>query len=344
MRDLVLICFIVGFVVASFRRPYFMALGYIWVDFLQPQKLTYWFLSGAPVALIMAIGAVAFYIFLDEKQRIRLSFVQGLVILLVLLATVNTFGWAIVQDHAREKWDWVWKGLLFSVFLPWVLTTRRRVEAAAFIMILSTAAITISGGIKTLLGSGGYGTVSFLVQSNTGLYEGSTLATVALCFIPLTLWLYRRNTIIKRNLLTLLATAGIIFSMTLVTVGAEARTGLIAGTALVLLLWLTSSRKLIFGAAIAAAAAIAIPLLPASFTERMSTIKTYDEDMSASTRIAVWLWTIDFVKEHPFGGGFGVYRINQFDVDMQRREGVADNMDTRTVTVKKEAQIGRAHV
>lgn len=338
MRDLVLICFIVGFVVASFRRPYFMALGYIWVDFLQPQKLTYWFLSGAPVALIMAIGAVAFYVFLDEKQRIRLSLVQVLVILLVLLATVNTFGWAIVTDHAREKWDWVWKGLLFSVFLPWVLTTRRRVEAAAFIMILSTAAITISGGIKTLLGGGGYGNVSFLVQSNTGLYEGSTLATVALCFIPLTLWLYRRNTIIKRNLLTLLATAGIIFSMTLVTVGAEARTGLIAGAALLLLLWLTSRKKLIFGAAIAAAAAIAIPLLPASFTERMSTIKTYDEDMSASTRIAVWLWTIDFVKEHPFGGGFGVYRINQFDVDMQRREGVADNMDTRTVTIKKEAR------
>lgn len=338
MRDLVLICFIVGFVVASFRRPYFMALGYIWVDFLQPQKLTYWFLSGAPVALIMAIGALAFYVFLDEKQRLRLSLVQGLIIFLALYATINTFGWAIVTDHAREKWDWVFKGLLFSVFLPWVLTTRRRVEAAAFVMILSTAAITISGGIKTLLGSGGYGNVSFLVQSNTGLYEGSTLATVSLAFIPLTLWLYRCNTIIKRSMLTLLATAGIIFSMILVTVGAEARTGLVAGSVLLVLLWLVSKKKLIFGAAIVAAAAISIPLLPASFTERMSTIKTYDEDMSASIRLSVWMWTIDFVKEHPFGGGFGVYRINQFDVNMQRREGDADNMATRSVTIKKEAR------
>ena len=50
MRDLILVCFILGFVVASFKRPYFMALGYIWVDFLQPQKLTYWFLNSAPVA------------------------------------------------------------------------------------------------------------------------------------------------------------------------------------------------------------------------------------------------------------------------------------------------------
>ncbi|MBB4633584.1 putative O-glycosylation ligase, exosortase A system-associated [Sphingosinicella soli] len=338
MRDLVLICFIVGFVVASFRRPYFMALGYIWVDFLQPQKLTYWFLNSAPLALIMALGAVAFYVFLDEKQRIRLSIVQVLVILLVLLATINTFGWALVPEHAVVKWDWVWKGLLFSVFLPWVLTTRRRVEAAAFVMVLSTAAITISGGIKTLLGGGGYGNVSFLVQSNTGLYEGSTLATVALCFIPLTLWLYRRNTILKRNLLTLLATAGIIFSMTLVTVGAEARTGLVAGAALVVLLWLGSKRKLVLAACFTAAAVITIPLLPESFTDRMSTIKNYDEDMSASTRIGVWKWTIDFVKTHPMGGGFGVYRINQFDVDMQRREGSADNMASRDVTIKKEAR------
>lgn len=338
MRDLILICFIIGFVVASFRRPYFMALGYIWVDFLQPQKLTYWFLNSAPVALIMAIGAVAFYVFLDEKQRARIGAVQILIIIFVFYATVNTFGWAIVTDHAREKWDWVWKGLLFSVFLPWVLTTRRRLEAAAFVMILSTAAITISGGVKTLLGSGGYGAVAFLVQSNTGLYEGSTLATVALSFIPLTLWLYRRNTIIKRSLLTFLATAGIIFSMVLVTVGAEARTGIIAGAVLVVLLWLTSKHKLLLALGLAGAAAIAVPLLPASFTERMATIKTYDEDLSASTRIAVWKWTIDFVAEHPFGGGFGVYRINQFDVDMQRRQGDADNMDTRTVTVKKEAR------
>ena len=338
MRDLILVCFILGFVVASFKRPYFMALGYIWVDFLQPQKLTYWFLNSAPVALIMAIGALAFYVFIDEKQRARISAVQILVIVLVFYATASTFGWAVLKDHAYEKWDWVAKGLSFSVFLPWVLSTRRRVEAAVFVMVLSTAAITISGGIKTLLGSGGYGNVSFLVVSNTGLYEGSTLATVALAFIPLTLWLYRHNSLMKRNLLTLLATAGIIFSMTLVTVGAEARTGLVAGAALALLLWIGSRRKLLLAGGFAAAAVVAVPILPASFVERMSTIKAFDEDLSASTRLAVWQWTLDFVAENPMGGGFGVYRINQFDVELKRREGEEANMDTRTVTIKKEAR------
>jgi probable O-glycosylation ligase (exosortase A-associated) len=338
MRDIVLLGLILAFVAASFRRPYFMALGYIWVDFLQPQKLTYSFLSGASIALFMAIGAFAFYILRDEKQRIRIGAAQVLVVMLVLYATVSTFGWAVVPDHAAEKWDWVWKGLLFSVFLPWVLTTRRRVEAAAFVMVLSTAAITISGGIKTLLGGGGYGNVSFLVTSNTGLYEGSTLATVSMSLIPITLWLYRRNMIMKRNILTFLATAGIIFSMLLVTVGAEARTGLVAGSILVILLWCISKHKLVFAALIAGVAVVAIPLLPTSFTDRMSTIKTFDEDASASTRLAVWGWTLDYVAEHPLGGGFGVYRINRLDIDMQRREGDADNQAVRTVTVQDNSR------
>jgi probable O-glycosylation ligase (exosortase A-associated) len=338
MRDLILICFILGFVIASFRRPYFMALGYIWVDFLQPQKLTYWFLNSAPVALFMAVGALAFYVFLDDKQRARISVVQVLILILIVYATVNTFGWAVLDQHAYEKWDWVWKGLAFSVFLPWVLTTRRRIEAAAFVMVLSTAAITISGGIKTLLGSGGYGNVSFLLDSNTGLYEGSTLATVALSLIPVTLWLYRHNGIMPRSLLTLLATAGIIFSMTLVTVGAEARTGLVAGAMLAGLLWLVSKRKILLGVGFVAAAMIAYPLLPASFTERMSTIRSFDEDLSASTRLAVWQWTLDFVAENPLGGGFGVYRINRIEVQIKTRSGDADNQAVSTARVTDDAR------
>jgi O-antigen ligase len=70
----------------------------------------------------------------------------------------------------------------------------------------------------------------------------------------------------------------------------------------------------------------------------MSTIKTFDEDASASTRLAVWGWTLDYVAEHPLGGGFGVYRINRLDIDMQRREGDADNQAVRTVTVQDNSR------
>ena len=36
---------------------------------------------------------------------------------------------------------------------------------------------------------------------------------------------------------------------------------------------------------------------------------------SASTRVAVWKWTIEFAKRHPFGGGFEAYRQNKLTYD-----------------------------
>ena len=70
---------------------------------------------------------------------------------------------------------------------------------------------------------------------------------------------------------------------------------------------------------------IAVPFLPSSFTNRMSTIKTYKGDESASTRLAVWGWTWDYAKEHPMGGGFEMYRQNKIRYDTERVEGTAAN-------------------
>jgi probable O-glycosylation ligase (exosortase A-associated) len=338
MRDLILLGLIACFFVASFRRPYFVALGYIWVDMVQPQRLTYAFLYSAPLSMVMAIGSFAFVLLVDRQRQLRVGLVQVLVGLLAILITVSTFGWAVLPDPAYVKWDWAVKGLVFAAFLPMVLTTKRRIEAAAFMMVLSLAAITISGGINTVLGSSGYGAVSFLLENNTGIFEGSTLATVALACIPLALWLYKHNGIIRPNIFTLLGMSGVVFSYSLVTVGMEARTGLVAGAVLAFLLWLTSRRKLLLAGAFVVAGIIAMPLLPQSFVDRMSTIETYDEDSSASTRLAVWTWTWNYAKEHPQGGGFGVYRINNLEIDVKVREGSGRNVAVDTVVQHQRAR------
>ena len=62
---------------------------------------------------------------------------------------------------------------------------------------------------------------------------------------------------------------------------------------------------------IAAMGIVAVPFLPKAFTERMGTIQNHQADSSASTRVAVWNWTMEYVKTHPMGGGFETYRQNQ---------------------------------
>jgi O-antigen ligase len=61
----------------------------------------------------------------------------------------------------------------------------------------------------------------------------------------------------------------------------------------------------------------AVPFLPSTFTNRMNTIKTYDADSSALTRLAVWQWTIGYAETHPFGGGFNAYLGNHIRFDVK---------------------------
>ena len=102
----------------------------------------------------------------------------------------------------------------------------------------------------------------------------------------------------------------LVFACLLIPVGTSARTGLVCIALLALLMLREVKRKVLYLGALALVGAAAIPFLPSAFSERMGTIKTYQADTSASTRIEVWKWTWAYVKDHPFGGGFEMYRQN----------------------------------
>jgi probable O-glycosylation ligase (exosortase A-associated) len=170
------------------------------------------------------------------------------------------------------------------------------------------AVITIDGAFKTLAGGGGYGELKLLVNDNTGLYEGSIISTVSICIIPLAFWLASWGTIFRPNGMVRLFALGVAFSAILMPIGTQARTGLICVAVLGLLKLRSTRRRVLYLALIGVGTAIALPLLPASFTERMGTIENHQSDQSASTRVAVWNWTIEFARTHPFGGGFDAFR------------------------------------
>jgi len=84
---------------------------------------------------------------------------------------------------------------------------------------------------------------------------------------------------------------------------------------------------------------VAVPFLPAKFTARMETIKTPQGDESASTRLEVWKWTMDYAREHPLGGGFDAYLANSFTYETSKPVGTGSNitLERETVTDKGRA-------
>ena len=338
MTNLALSAFLILLLAAGFRRPFLWVLAYLYVDILQPQVISWGLLSRLPVSLICFVAAFLGWVLADDKRDSRGSFRQVLMALLLMYCGATTLA-AQFPAEAAEKWAWVWKALVFAIFLPFTLRTRLRIEAVILVMALTAGAIVIGGAIKTLAGGGGYGSLRLFVDNNTGLYEGSILSCVAISLIPLIVWLARHGTIFPPDWRVSTFAAALIFACALIPVGTQARTGLVCLAVLCVLYLRTARRRVLIVALMAAAALIALPFLPASYTQRMSTIENAQSDQSASTRLAVWKWTLDYVRAHPFGGGFIVYKANELKFETV----TADTAGSTTVIRAQEVQdSGRA--
>ena len=337
MRDLFFVGIMLFLFGMAFVRPYLATLCYIWVDLLQPQEQSYYLLNTAPISLIAAVVAVLAYLIADQDKRIRINSLQILLVVMILWITITT-STAQMGDFAWFKWSSAWKALGFAAFLPLVLRTRLQIETALLVVLFTICALMFSGAFKTLLGGGGYGHLSFLVQRNVGLFEASTLATVAIGMIPLALYLYKYSILFPQSKWTRLITIGICASAILVVIGSEARTGFLCIAAIALLEFRHIKRKFLVGSIAIVAGIASIPFLPDSFTGRMSTIKTYDEDTSASTRVAMWQWTWDRTNANPLGGGFGIWRASEIVYEVKRRSGDGSNSAEGSRQVKDGAR------
>ncbi len=334
MRDLAFIAFLLAFFGMGFRRPFLLVLVYVYIDIVSPQRLTYLLLNTIPISLIAVALAVGGWVLADDKRDTRVGARSVLIVVLMIYCWITTLG-ADFPVEAKEKWDWVWKALIFAAFLPLTLRTRLRIEALLVFMVLSASSIIIVGGIKTIAsGGGGYGQLNLMVDNNSGLYEGSTISAVAIAIIPVIFWFMGYGTIFKRDWRMKGFCLALVFSCLLIPVGTSTRTGLLCIGLLAVLSLRAVKRKGLYLAALAALGVIAVPFLPSTFTNRMNTIKTYQADESASTRLAVWRWTIDYAKEHPFGGGFNAFLGNHIRYDLKTAEGGAITAGT-TVEVDK---------
>ena len=336
VRDFVFIGFLLALFGMGFRRPFLFVLIYVYIDLVSPQRLTYLLLNSVPISLIAVVFAVGGWVIADDKRDSRIAPRQILLVILLgyCAATTRTADFPI---DALGKWDWVWKALAFAIFLPLTLRTKLRIEALLLFMILSAASIIIVGGIKTLFSGGGYGELNLLVANNSGLYEGSTISTIAVAIIPLILWFTRHGTIFPPDWRVKLFCYALAFSCLLIPVGTSTRTGLLCIVLLAVLMLRDAKRRLTYLALIAATPVVVYPFLPPSFIERMQTIKSYQGDSSASTRVAVWKWTIDYAKEHPFGGGFDAYRGNHIRFETTKATG-----DRNNIAIERTLEIDKA--
>jgi probable O-glycosylation ligase (exosortase A-associated) len=283
--------------------PFVATLGYVWLDIFQPQNMYYvLFLSSIPVAMIMALAAFGTYFGMDRRSPPPVTPEMALQIMMAIWVTFTSLTVAVAPGLVWSKWDWAFKTILFTTFIPFSIRSRAQIEAFVQVFLFSLAA-------------NGYGTNLGLQDGNSGLAEGGLLSTTCLMAIPLALHLAGHTRLLPTSKLWRFMYWGMAGLALATAVGTYERSALIGMGVLGIALVARSKNKAFLAVVVLCVATVIAVSAGTAYMNRMSTITTYQQDTgSAEARLRVWNWTMNFALTHPLGGGFMAFSTSVIEV------------------------------
>ena len=315
LRSLLLLAVYFSFVGAGVAVPFIATLGYVWLDLFQPQTMSFvLFLNSFPVAFIMAIVAFGTYFLMDRRSPPPVTPELVLLVLMAAWVTMTTAWLAVAPASAWVKWDWAFKTIVFSTFVPFSIRSRVQIEALVQIYMLALAANFMPFGAKVLISGGGYGLNLGLQGGNSGLAEGGLLSTACLMVVPLALHLAVHTKIMPKSKIWRVLywiLAGLAIST---AVGTYERSALVGMGVLSLVVIARSKNKIFYSFVVICVAAVIGLNVSSNYKSRMSTIESYQTESSAAARIRIWQWAAGFAITHPLGGAFQAFETSVVEV------------------------------
>ncbi|MFT5677123.1 MAG: putative inorganic carbon (HCO3(-)) transporter [Paraglaciecola sp.] len=310
MTDLFLVLVILMFIIFGLTRPIIACGGYIWTDVVTPHKITFGFMAGQPISLVLAVLVmISLVINVNKLKKPSRTGIMWTLVLFFLWITFTTTQ-AYFPTLAWFKWDVAFKTILMSVLMMFVVRSQKDLEFLLIVFVSSVGFYMISAGLKTIAGGGGYGASLIVGSGNNGIAESSTLAFYSVLCIPLLLFLKNNITLIPFLAGRRLVWYGAILLSIGTVIGTQARTGLVAIAVLLMIEFVRSKKKLPIVIGSMFIAIIGLSLASQGWKDRMNTLSDVQNEASAMGRVVVWKWTWDFVKSNPMGGGFGAYKAN----------------------------------
>ena len=306
MRDLLVGGLVFGSIPFILRNPFVGILVWMWLGMMNPHRLAYGWAHTMPFAQIVAICTLVSMLVHTRKlyrfpgDRVAIS----LVLFVLWLGVSPLFSFHI--DKEFDLWLRVFK-IQFMVLVALLLVgERRQLHLMTWVLALSVGFYGIKGGLFTIATAGHYrvwGPQGSFIEDNNAL----ALATIMTVPLFRYLQLQTENRWIRRGCL-----AAMVLCMAS-AVGSQSRGALLALAAMAILLWTKSRRKGLLGLLVIAAIPFAWLLMPESWSDRMSTIQTYDLDATAMGRINSWWvsWNLA-VDRFPIGAGFAIYEPDVF--------------------------------
>ena len=305
MRSLLVALLVFGSLPLIVIKPHVGVLVWSWIGYMNPHRLTWGFTYDFPFAMVVGLTTIGAWLFSREPKTVPW---HPLVLLLAVLAAWVSFTtlFAAYPDQAQWKWDRTIKILLLNGFVTLgLITTRQRLDALIWVIVLSLGFFAAKGAAFTLLTGGIY-----RLQGPSGSFiaDNNQFGMALLMTLPLVRYLQ----LSAQNRLARLGLAVLTLSFLVAVLGTYSR-GAVVGLAVTAVALLVKSRyrmrlALIAGLALAAA----VQFMPEQWHERVASIFAYEEDASAQARLESWRYAMEVAREHPVvGGGFEIFRGNE---------------------------------
>ncbi|MGK5080801.1 putative O-glycosylation ligase, exosortase A system-associated [Janthinobacterium sp. HLX7-2] len=298
MRDILVTIIILGSLPFILKTPAIGGLMWVWVSVMNPHTQGWGFATHMPFAFIIAIATMFSLLKTREPKGLPLTPVS--VLLLLFVAWMNvTAPFALLPESSWVQWNKVMKIILMSFVVMMVIRTRRDIVRLVWVLVGSIAYYGVKGGIFTIRSGG---TERVWGPEGTFIGDNNSLALALIITIPLMYYL-QQNT--HQRWLRHGLSAAMLLSA-LAALGSYSRGALLAIAAMGLLMWLKSERKLVLGALLGTVAPLLLAFMPERWSERMDTINTYQDDVSAMGRLNAWRMAYNLARDRFLGGGFDV--------------------------------------
>ncbi len=306
MRDVLILFIVYAGAFLALKRPWIGVMLWTWLSLMNPHRLSWGIAYDAPVAAVTAAATLLGLLFTRERES---PFKSGAPVVLAVFMFWMTLSWmnGLGGDDDYYSWNKAMKVDLMILVTLALLRTKQHIFALAWVAAASLAILGVKGGIFTIIHGGNHHVWG---PPGTFIEDNNEFGLALVMTIPLLRFLQMQLT----NKTGKMALTVVMVVCAAASIGSQSRGALLAISAMALVLWWRGKSRFLGGIVIVGTAVAVLTLMPDAWFDRMSTIKSYEEDGSAMGRISAWwnAWNLAF--HYPLGVGFNAARPELFAV------------------------------
>ena len=299
MRDILVTALVFGSIPLILKRPWLGIIMWTWLGFMNPHKQCWDFAREMPFAQVIALVTILAMLASRDPKKIpwnRESITLALFVAWMVITTIfarhSALAWLQMEKVAKIQ---------LMIFVAMMLITNRdRLHALVWTIALSIGFYGVKGGIFTIV----HGGIHRVQGPDGSFFAGNNETGLALAMtIPMMYYLYQES---GKSYLRWGLTAAMLLTA-LAAIGTHSRGALLGIGAMAAMLWWKSQQKVLIALIGALGVWAVLEFMPQAWLERMSTIRSYDQELSAQSRFHSWRYAYDVASSRFLGGGFETF-------------------------------------